>query len=72
MEHKNSRVEQLGDYMTVKAVAEAGGVSMRRVQELCQNGRIDAFKFGGIWLILEQSAYYWVNSPRKTGRPPLR
>ena len=56
------------DFMTVQEVAEAAGISVRRVQKLCQSGRLVSMKVAGVWLILEHSAYDWIRS-RKVGRP---
>ena len=39
-------------YMTIKETAEAWGVTPRRVQTLCEEGRIEgAMKFGRDWAI---------------------
>ncbi|MCQ2529029.1 MAG: response regulator [Saccharofermentans sp.] len=41
-----------GEYLTIKEVSEAWGISARRVQILCTEGRIQgAFKRGRTWLI---------------------
>jgi hypothetical protein len=38
--------------MTTKDAAEIWGITMRRVQALCDNGQIpEAFKLGDIWVI---------------------
>lgn len=40
------------DYLSAKEVAEKWNISRRRVQILCEEGRIDgAFKFSDIWVI---------------------
>ena len=50
----------LHDYKRVKDCAEEWGISQRRVQIYCAEGRIErAFKYGQIWLI-----------PRDTQKPP--
>lgn len=48
------------DYMTTNEAAKAWGITMRRIQGLCEEGRIDgAFMLGRIWVI-----------PRDTPKPP--
>lgn len=40
------------EYMTVKEVAEKWGLSVRRVQLLCVEGRIEgAIKYASVWAI---------------------
>lgn len=40
------------DFISVKEAATQWGVSERRVQKLCETGKIsDAEKFGFVWLI---------------------
>ena len=40
------------EYITVSEAAEKWGVSVRRVQYLCNNGRIKgAMRFGPVWRI---------------------
>ena len=40
------------EYMTVKEVAEKWGLSVRRVQLLCVEGRIEgAMKYASVWAI---------------------
>ena len=40
------------EYMTIKEAAEDWGISTRRVNELCLNGRIEGVvKFGASWAI---------------------
>jgi hypothetical protein len=40
------------DYLTAKQVAEKWGISLRRVQVLCEQGRIKgAFRLGWAWAI---------------------
>ena len=39
-------------YMTIKEIAEQWGVTRRRVQAVCSEGRIPgAVKFGNVWAI---------------------
>ena len=56
--------------MTVRELAEAAGVTEGYVRRLCADGRLVASKIAGAWLILEHSAYAWLQSERKVGRPP--
>ena len=58
------------EVMTVREVAEAAGVGERYIRQLCADGRLVASKIAGAWLILEHSAYAWLQSERKVGRPP--
>ena len=47
------------DLMTSKDAAQKWGITIRRVQALCDNGKIPpAFKLGGIWVM-----------PKDTPRP---
>ena len=40
------------DYLSVKEVAEKWGVSRRRVQILCEDGRVEgAYKISDVWVI---------------------
>lgn len=40
------------DYMTIKEAAKKWGLSVRRVQEICVNGKVPgAMKFGREWAI---------------------
>lgn len=40
------------DYLTASKIAEKWGISQRRVQILCQQGRIEGiFKLGDYWAI---------------------
>lgn len=40
------------DYMTIKEAAEKWGISVRRVQTICNENMVDgAMKFGGVWAI---------------------
>lgn len=46
-----------GDYLTIREISEAWGISARRVQILCTEGRIQgAFKRGRTWLIPKSAA----------------
>lgn len=42
----------MNDYLTIQQVAEKWGVSIRRINTLCNEGKIDgAMKFGNTWAI---------------------
>lgn len=42
----------MDDYLTIQQVAEKWGVSIRRINTLCNEGRIaGAVKFGNTWAI---------------------
>jgi len=48
------------DWMTTKDAAALWGVTVRRIQSLCENGLLDcATKLGDIWII-----------PKGTPKPP--
>jgi len=48
------------DIMTTKDASELWGISVRRVQALCENGKIpSATKMGDVWLM-----------PKGTQKPP--
>lgn len=49
----------MNEYMTIREAAEKWGISIRRVNTLCQDGRLEgAIKFGNSWAI-----------PRDTEKP---
>lgn len=40
------------EYMTIKEAAEKWGISVRRVQTICNEGMVEGtIKFGGVWAI---------------------
>lgn len=39
------------EYLTTSEIAKAWGITSRRVQILCKEGRIESAIFKGIWLI---------------------
>lgn len=42
----------MNEYLTIRQVAEKWGVSIRRINALCNEGKIDgAMKFGNTWAI---------------------
>jgi excisionase family DNA binding protein len=54
--------------LTTAQAAERLGVSVRRVQQLVQDGRLPAKQFGGALMIREEDLKLVEN--RKVGRPP--
>lgn len=57
---------QIEGYMTTEEAAEALGVGAQWVRDLCNEGRLEAEKVGGIWLIKIKSVE---NFQRKTPGP---
>ena len=54
-------------YVTAEEMAERWNVSVRQVQLLCQNGKIEnSSKFGGAWVIPEDTP-----KPTRTGKLKL-
>ena len=46
----------MNGYLTIKEVAEKWGVTVRRVQKMCRDGRIEcAIKFGRDWAVTEDA-----------------
>ncbi len=44
-------------YLTAKEISDKWGISVRAVQTMCVNGKIEgAKKFGGVWAIPEDAA----------------
>ncbi|MCR4752326.1 MAG: helix-turn-helix domain-containing protein [Eubacterium sp.] len=39
------------EYLTTSETAERWGITVRRVQVLCKEGRVDGAVYKGIWLI---------------------
>ncbi len=39
------------DYLTTSEIAERWGISARRVQVLCKEGRVEGAVYKGVWLI---------------------
>jgi excisionase family DNA binding protein len=60
----------MDDLLTIGQAAEEASVSETYIRQLCQNGRLDSFKLGHIWVIPRKSFEAWKDSPRKVGRPP--
>ena len=45
-------MESVSEYMTTQEAARIWGIKVRRVQALCDNGKVkDAKKLGPIWVI---------------------
>ena len=54
----------MNGYIKAEEIAERWNVSVRQVQLLCQNGKIEgASKFGNVWAIPENSP-----KPTRTGK----
>ena len=46
----------MNEYLTIQQVAEKWGVSIRRINTLCNGGKIDgAMKFGNTWAIPKEA-----------------
>lgn len=54
--------------LTVKDAAKLAGVSERRIQALCKQGRLGS-KWSGRYMIREEQLNEWIASDRKAGRP---
>ena len=39
------------EYLTTSEIAERWGITARRVQVLCKEGRVDGAVYKGVWLI---------------------
>ena len=58
----------MNEYMTIKQAAQKWGIGERRINTLCQEGRIEgAFKFGKSWAI-PADAKKPIDQRIKTGR----
>ena len=58
-------------YIQAEEIAKRWDVSMRQVQTLCRNGRIDgAVKFGNTWAIPENAVKPTRTGKEKPGRKP--
>lgn len=56
------------DYITAEEAAEKWGISRRRVQILCSEGRVEgAIKHGGVWAIPKDAQKPRVIKPGKKG-----
>jgi len=58
------------DVMTTAEVAKAGDVSQAYVRQLIQDGRLQAVKVSGRWLVERGSVVRWLRTRRGRGRPP--
>jgi excisionase family DNA binding protein len=68
---EGDHVEYLkGNYMSVTEAAEALGITVIRVQQLCQSGRLQAIKFARDWMIPEEAITMHV--PAKRGAKPRK
>lgn len=56
------------DYITAEVAAKDWGISKRRVQVLCAEGRVDgAIKHGGVWAIPKEAKKPEALKPGKKG-----
>lgn len=55
---------------TVKGLVKVSGATSSYISRLCRDGRLDAVKASGVWLIDQQSARRWLRTRRGPGRPP--
>jgi len=61
----------MNGYVKAEEMAERWNVSVRQVQLLCQNGKIeDASKFGNVWAIPESTPKPTRTGKLKPGRKP--
>ena len=61
----------MNGYITAEKIAERWNVSLRQVQLLCKNGKIDgATKFGNTWAIPENATKPTRTGALKPGRKP--
>ena len=56
-------------YLTVRELAERGGVTEGWIRKLCQRGDLVCMKLAGSWFVLPGSADAWIHSDRRPGRP---
>ena len=55
--------------MVTSEIAESAGISERRVRQLIAEGRLNAVKLGGVWIIDRESFWRWLRTRRGPGRP---
>ena len=61
----------MNGYVNVEAMAKRWSISVRQVQLLCKNGKIEgASKFGNAWAIPENTLKPTRSGKRKPGRKP--
>ena len=61
----------MNGYVNAEIMAKRWDVSVRQVQLLCKNGKIEgASKFGNAWAIPEKTLKPTRSSKRKPGRKP--
>jgi hypothetical protein len=66
-----TRGAKMNGYVTVEELAEKWNVSMRQVQMLCRNGKIEGVsKFGKAWAIPENTPKPTRTGKLKPGRKP--
>jgi predicted site-specific integrase-resolvase len=63
----------MNGYITAEETAEKWNVSLRQVQLLCKNGKIEGVaKFGNTWAIPENAVKPTRTSELKPGRKPKK
>ena len=58
-------------FISSKEAAEIAGVTTGYIRRLLLRGRLKGKKLGRDWLVNRKSVQEFVQSPRKTGRPPI-
>ena len=58
-------------YISSKEAGEIAGVTTGYIRRLLLQGRLKGKKIGRDWLVNRKSVQEFVQSPRKTGRPPI-
>ena len=58
------------EYLTTSETAERWGITARRVQVLCKEGRVDGAVYKGVWLIPADAEK--PEDPRRVRKPERR
>ena len=61
------RIESDRAFLTTEGAREKTGFSIRYVQQLLQDKRIEGFKVGPVWFVYEDSLIAFAAQPRKRG-----
>jgi excisionase family DNA binding protein len=59
----------MDDLLTIGQAAKEAVVSETYIRQLCQKGKLDAFKLGHIWVIPRNIFESWNDSRQPPGRP---
>jgi len=62
--------DEKGMLLPVKLAADMAGVCHQRIAQLADAGQLEIVRLHGHRYVTESSFFGWVNSERKTGRPP--